>query len=168
MSANEALRTRTVEWEDPMLMAQTGMTMNGLDYLQMMIAGKLPPPPIAVLMGFGVAEVDKGRAVFTVEPGEYHYNPIGVVHGGLISTLCDSALGCAIHTMLSAGTGYTTLELHVNFVRPLTRDTGLVRCEANVLHVGRRMGTAEAKVTDRNGKLYGHATTTCMIFPMSE
>ena len=86
-----------------------------------------------------------------------------MVHGGLIATLLDSALGCSIHTMLPVGTGYTTLELHVNFVRPLTRATGEVRCEANVLHVGKRLGTAEAKVFDSAGKLYGHGTTTCMI-----
>jgi uncharacterized protein (TIGR00369 family) len=158
-------RTRTITWQDPLAAAQQALTLSGLDYLQAMVDGRVPPPPIAVLMGFGPAEVAAGRVIFTVEPAEYHYNPIGVVHGGLISTLCDSALGCAIQTLLPAGTGYTTIELHVNFVRALTRDTGLIRCEANVLHVGRRLATAEAKVTDRAGKLYGHATTTCMVFP---
>lgn len=158
-------RTRTVTWDDPMVYLPLGQQTNGLELMRMMIAGKIPPPPIARLMNFTLVEVDEGRAVFAVEPAEFHYNPIGVVHGGLISTLLDSALGCAVHTTLPAGTTYTSLELHVNFVRPLTRTTGEVRCEARVLHTGRRMATAEAKVTDAAGKLYGHGTTTCMVFP---
>ncbi len=158
-------RTRTFTWEDPIAGAKLSATMSGMDYLEAMLAGKIPPPPIAVTLDFLLTEIGEGRAVFTGKPAEYHYNPIGVVHGGLIATLLDSALGCSIHTMLPPGTGYTTLELHVNFVRPLTRDTGEVRCEANVLHMGKRLGTAEAKVFDSAGKLYGHGTTTCMIFP---
>jgi uncharacterized protein (TIGR00369 family) len=156
-------RTRTVTWGDPLLSAQAATTMSGIDFLQAMIDGQYPPPPIAVLLNFSLAEVSPGRAVFEVEPAEYHYNPIGVVHGGLIATLADSALGCAVQSTLPAGVGYTTLELHVNLTRALTMDTGRVRCEANVLHVGRRVATAEAKVTDASGKLYGHATTTCII-----
>lgn len=147
-----------------MIGAQVAPTMSGMEYLQAIIRGEIPPPPIARLMDFDLVEIAPGRAVFSVEPAEYHYNPIGVVHGGLASTLLDSALGCAIHTMLPAGTGYTTVELHVNFLRPLTTTTGRVRCEADVLHVGRSMGTAQAKILDAAGKLYGHATTTCMIF----
>lgn len=158
-------RIRTTTWEDPMTGAALGAIMSGMDYLQTMLAGKIPAPPIAVTMDFRLSEVSEGHAVFTGTPAEFHYNPIGVVHGGLIATLLDSALGCSIHSMLPAGTGYTTLELHVNFVRPLTRDTGEIRCEANVLHIGKRLGTAEAKVFDSAGKLYGHGTTTCMIFP---
>lgn len=158
-------RTRTYTWDDPMAGADLVATMSGMEYLQAMIAGKIPPPPIAITLDFRLAEIGDGRAVFTGTPAEYHYNPIGVVHGGLIATLLDSALGCSIHTTLPAGAGYTTLELHVNFVRPLTRDTGEIRCEANVLHLGKRLGTAEAKVFDSAGKLYGHGTTTCMIFP---
>jgi uncharacterized protein (TIGR00369 family) len=158
-------RTRTITWEDPMAGAKLGATMSGMDYLQAMLAGKIPAPPIAQTLDFRLAEVSEGHAVFTGKPAEFHYNPIGVVHGGLIATLLDSALGCSIHSMLPTGTGYTTLELHVNFVRPLTRETGEIRCEANVLHMGKRLGTAEAKVFDSAGKLYGHGTTTCMIFP---
>jgi uncharacterized protein (TIGR00369 family) len=158
-------RSRTTIWEDPMAGAALGATMSGMDYLQAMLAGKIPAPPIAVTLDFRLSEVSEGHAVFTGTPAEFHYNPIGVVHGGLIATLLDSALGCSIHSMLPAGTGYTTLELHVNFVRPLTRDTGEIRCEAKVLHIGKRLGTAEAKVFDSAGKLYGHGTTTCMIFP---
>ncbi len=164
MSVNEAIRERTYTWEDPMISAQRAQTMSGLDWLNAMLAGEIPRPPISVTLDFALSEVSPGRAVFTCTPTEFHYNPIGVVHGGLISTLLDSALGCAIQTTLPAGTMYTTVELHVNMVRPLTHDTGEIICEANVIHIGRRMGTAEAKVVDRNGKLYGHGTTTCMIF----
>jgi uncharacterized protein (TIGR00369 family) len=165
---NDATRTRTIMWEDPHRLTQAGLNRSGLDFMRAMIAGELPPPPIAVLLDFRLAEVSEGRAVFICTPGEQHYNPIGVVHGGLISTLCDSAMGCAIHTALPAGVGYTTIELHINLIRALTRDTGEIRCEGSVLHTGRRMATAEAKVFDRQNKLYGHATTTCMVFPASE
>lgn len=165
---NTSARSRTILWEDPGILAKAAPGKSGLEFMREMIAGKLPAPPIAILMDFRLAEVDEGRAVFVCTPGEQHYNPIGVVHGGLISTLCDSALGCAVHTTLPIGAGYTTIELHVNLIRALTRDTGEVRCEANVLHVGRRMATAEARVIDQQGKLYGHATTTCMIFPVGE
>lgn len=156
-------RQRTVTWDDPMIGAQAAPTMSGLDYLHAIERGELPAPPIAALMNLTLQEAEEGRAVFRVEPAEYHYNPIGVVHGGLAATLCDSALGCAIHTTLPAGVGYTTLELKVNFVRPLTATTGPVTCEAKVIHVGGRSATAEARVTDRAGKLYAHATTTCLI-----
>ncbi len=165
MSATEpTIRTRTITWEDPLPSAQKGRAMSGLDYLRAIQSGELPPPPIAVLMGMGIAEVAEGHAVFTALPTEYHYNPIGVVHGGLAATLLDSALGCAVHSTLPAGTGYTTLEIKVNYVRAITSETGEVRCEANVLYQGGRVATAEGKITDAAGKLYAHGTTTCIIF----
>src|SRR4051812_41926525 len=157
-------RTRTFSWADPFPSAQAAMGMSGLDYLNAIIQGEVPPPPIAELMDFDLDEVADGAATFSVVPAEYHYNPIGVVHGGLAATLFDSALGCAIHTTLPAGTGYTTLELKVNYLRPLTVDTGRVRCEARVIHVGGRVATAEARLLDEADRLYGHATTTCMVF----
>ena len=157
-------RTRTVSWEDPRALALAGRGLSGLEYLQKIVAGELPRPPISALLDFGLAELGEGRAVFTVEPAEYHYNPIGVVHGGLAATLLDSAMGCAVHSMLAAGVGYTTLEVKVNYVRPMTVETGLVRCEAKVIHMGGRTATAEGRVTDASGKLYAHATTTCIIF----
>ena len=129
-----------------------------------MIAGELPRPPISSLMDFGLGEVEFGRAVFEVVPAEFHYNPIGVVHGGLAATLLDSAMGCAVHTTLPAGVGYTTLEIKVNYLRPLTTETGHVRAEGRVIHSGGRTATADGKVVDMNGKLYAHGTTTCMIF----
>ncbi len=157
-------RTRTVGWEDPAPGAEAAREMAGLDYLRAMLRGELPEPPIARLIGFGFVEVEEGRVVFECEPAEYHYNPIGSVHGGLACTLFDSAMGCAIQTELPAGVGYTTVELKVNFLRPITTQTGRLLCEGNTIHVGGRIATAEARLTDASGKLYGHATTTCMIF----
>ncbi|HEY7350402.1 MAG TPA: PaaI family thioesterase [Ktedonobacterales bacterium] len=157
-------RTRTITWEDPMPTAQIGRAMSGLDYLRAMQSGEVPPAPIAVLLGMSFVEVEEGRVVFAAQPAEYHYNPIGVVHGGLAATLLDSALGCAVHSALPAGTGYTTLEIKVNFVRPITRDTGEIRCEGKIIYQGGRIATAEGRITDAEGKLYAHGTTTCIIF----
>lgn len=160
----DPIRTRTYTWQDPLPTAQAGRNLAGLEYLQRLLAGELPGPPIAATMGFTLTEVEFGRAVFEAVPAEFHYNPIGVVHGGLAATLLDSALGCAVHTTLPAGTGYTTLELHVNMVRAITSQTGRLRCEGKVIHNGRQVATAEARLTDADGKLYAHGTTTCMIF----
>jgi uncharacterized protein (TIGR00369 family) len=157
-------RTRTITWEDPLPSAQHGRAMSGLDYLRAMQRGEFPPPPIAVLLGMSIAEIEEGRVVFAVRPAEYHYNPIGVVHGGLAATLLDSAMGCAVHSTLPAGTGYTTLEIKVNYVRALTSETGEVRAEGCVIHRGGRIATAEGRLVGPNGTLYAHGTTTCIIF----
>jgi uncharacterized protein (TIGR00369 family) len=157
-------RTRTFTWENPRALAEAARGSSGLEFLRKIASGELPPPPIAALMNFALEEVDEGRAIFSVEPAEYHYNPIGVVHGGLAATLLDSALGCAVHSTLPAGAGYTTLEVKVNFLRAMTAETGRVRCEAQVIHIGGRTATAEGRVLDRKGELYAHGTTTCMIF----
>ncbi|HEX8176211.1 MAG TPA: PaaI family thioesterase [Pyrinomonadaceae bacterium] len=164
MSDHKETRTRTITWEDPRALAEAGRKLSGLEYLQKIVTGELPRPPIGSLMNFNIAELSEGRAVFTVEPAEYHYNPIGVVHGGLAATLLDSAMGCAVHSMLPAGAGYTTLEIKVNFVRAIKAETGTVRCEAEVIYVGGRTATAEGRVVDEQGKLYAHGTTTCIIF----
>lgn len=163
MSA-ETERSRTATWKDPMVGAAAAREMSGLEYLKAMSRGELPAPPIAELMGFAPVEVEEGRVVFEVEPAEYHYNPIGAVHGGLACTLADSAMGCAIHTTLPAGVGYTTVEIKTNLLRPITVETGRLRCEGVTIHVGGRIATAEARLTDETGRLYAHATTTCMVF----
>jgi uncharacterized protein (TIGR00369 family) len=163
--AASSTRTRTVTWEDPMETVAAAAGMSGREYLEAIRDGVLPRPPIAELMGFEGLEGDDGRAVFSVTPAEYHYNPIGVVHGGLAATLLDSAMGCAVHSTLPAGTGYTTLEVKVNFARPMTRETGRVLAEANVVHRGGRTATAEGRVvSEADGKLLAHGTTTCLIF----
>lgn len=160
----ERVRTRTIRWEDPVEAFERGRELSGIDYLYAIRDGELPPPPIAALMGFAPVEVEEGRVVFAVEPAEYHYNPIGVVHGGLAATLLDSAMGCAVQSLLPAGVGYTTLEVKVNYVRPMTRDTGRVLAEATVLHSGGRVATADGKVfAEDTGKLLAHGTTTCLV-----
>lgn len=160
----DTARTRTVTWDDPLIGADAAKSMSGLDYLQAMLRGELPRPPISHTLDFVLESVSEGRATFVVTPQEFHYNPIGVVHGGLAATLLDSALGCAVQTMLPAGSGYTTLELHVNLVRAITKDTGQLRAEAEIIHMGRTTATAQAKLVDSTGKLYAHGTTTCLIF----
>lgn len=157
-------RTRTITWDDPLIGAGAGRSMSGMDYLQAMLDGKLPRPPISQTLNFVLTQIGEGWAIFEGETGEYLYNPIGSVHGGYAATLLDSALGCAVHTTLPAGVGYTTLELHLNLLRPLTAQTGRVFCRGEVIHVGRTVATAQAKLTDAEGKLYAHGTTTCMIF----
>jgi uncharacterized protein (TIGR00369 family) len=160
----EATRTRTLVWQDPVPTAAAGATMTGMEYMEAVSSGKVPPPPIAVLMRMRPAELSEGRCVFEGEPGEEHYNPIGVVHGGYAATLLDSALGCSVHTTLPAGVGYTSLGLEAKYVRPITRDTGRVLCEADVLYRGRKQATAEARLTAADtGKLLAHGTSTCMI-----
>ena len=157
-------RTRTVSWEDPAPGFAQAAKMTGLEYIRAIFERRLPSPPMAELMGFAGSEADEGRSVFTSDPGEFLYNPIGVVHGGYAMTLLDSAMGVAIHTTLARGERCTTLETKVNFVRPITVDTGRVRCEATVIHRGRRVATAEGRLTaEGTGKMLAHGTTTCLI-----
>ena len=139
--------------------------LSGKEYLEAIRDGDLPRPPIAELMGFEGLDAVDGRVIFAVTPAEYHYNPIGVVHGGRAATLLDSAMGCAVHSTLPAGMGYTTLEVKVNFARPMTRETGRVICEAEVVHRGRTVATAEGRIrAEATGKLIAHGTTTCLLF----
>jgi uncharacterized protein (TIGR00369 family) len=144
--------------------AEVAATMSGLDLLQGIISGRLPAPPIAQLLGFDLAEVEKGRAVFEGVPALPHYNPLGSVHGGYAATLLDSCMACAVHSTLPNGVGYTTLEFKVSFIRALTVDTGRVRAEGKVISGGRRVATAEGRLVDARGRLLAHATTTCLIF----
>lgn len=138
---------------------------DGLGFLKAMIAGTVPQPLISEVLGFHLAEAEKGRAVFEGMPEKRHYNPIGSVHGGLAATLLDSCSGCAIFSTLEKGEGWTTLELKINFVRTITKETGLIRAEGRIIHRGRTIATSEGDIKDSAGKLYAHATTTCIIFP---
>ena len=138
--------------------------MTGLDFVRAMFAGKLPPPPIMQTIEPFDQVADNGAVAFSSVPGFRHYNPIGSVHGGYAATLLDSAMGLAVHTTLPAGSGYTTLEFKVSFIRGMTKDTGPVRTEGKVLNAGRRAATAEARIIDAAGKLLAHATTTCLVF----
>ncbi|MHB8605073.1 MAG: PaaI family thioesterase [Thermoplasmatota archaeon] len=157
-------RRRTVEWSDPMALAAKLEGRSGREFLDLLLKEGFPPPPIAVLLDFTLVEVADGRAVFEYHPHESHYNPLGSVHGGATAAVFDAALGCAIHTKIPAGSGYTTIELSVNYLRPVTKDTGTMRCVADTIHVGRTIATARAELRDQAGKLYAHATTTCAVF----
>ncbi len=137
----------------------------GLTFLKGMLAGSRPHPPISETIGFHLVDVSEGRVVFESVPRYEHYNPIGTVHAGFAATLLDSALACSIWSTAKVGEGWTTLELKLNLVRPLTDQTGLVRAEGRVLHRGRNVATSEAQLKDLSGRLYAHATSTCMIFP---
>ncbi len=141
--------------------------ISGLEMLQRLAAGELPRPPIGATLNFDPETVEHGRVVFAGTPLFDHYNPIGTVHGGWIAAMLDSALGCAVHSTLPAGSAYTTVEIKVNYLRPVTTATGKMRAEGKVIHVGRSFATAEATLTDEAGKLYAHGTTTCAIFPLS-
>ncbi len=138
----------------------------GLEMMQAMLRGEVPYPPIAQTLDFQLIEVDAGRAVFQGTPGAQHLNPMGTVHGGWFATLLDSALGCAVHTMMQPGRGYTTAELSVNLVKALSPKVQRVRAEGQVLHCGRQLATAEARLVGADGTLYAHATTTCLVFDL--
>ena len=159
----EITRTRELVWQDPLPSAAAGGAMSGIDHIRAVAAGEIPPP-IAVLLRMGPTRIEEGSATFEGQPGEEHYNPIGVVHGGYAATLIDSAIGCAVQTTLPAGLGYASLTLEVKYVRPITRDTGRIRVDAEVVHRGRRQATAEARLVDAaGGRLLAHGSGTCLI-----
>ena len=157
-------RTRTYSWDDPHAAAAALSQTSGLDALRAFVRGEVPAVPMARTLGLDLVEVDEGRAVFEADTAEWLLNPMGTVHGGFAATLLDSALGCAVHSTLPAGTGYTTVELKVNMVRAIKASTGRLRCEATVVHAGDRIATAEARVTGvEDGRLYAHGSTTCLV-----
>jgi uncharacterized protein (TIGR00369 family) len=156
-------RSRTHRWDDPLVALAATDGLSGLEVIRRIAAGDLPQPPIATTLGFRLVLAEEGRAVFECEPAEFHYNPIGTVHAGLASTLLDSAMGCAFVTTLEQLVGWTTLELKANFTRPLTADTGLVRCTGSVVHRGRTVATTEARLEDEQGRLYAHGTSTILV-----
>jgi uncharacterized protein (TIGR00369 family) len=159
-----ALRTRTFTWQDPSSMAAIAMGQSGIDYLGAIAEGALPPPPIARMLGLELVEIERGRAVFSMEPAEWMYNPIGSVHGGIAATILDSCMGCAVHTTLEAGVGYTTADLQVRYIRAMSDATGRVLAEGRVVHAGRRTATAEGRLfVESDETLIAHASTGCVI-----
>jgi uncharacterized protein (TIGR00369 family) len=164
---DELTRERTTRWEDPRITAAHVGRGSGLAMLEAVREGRLPAPPIASTLGFDLELVEEGRAVFALDPGEHHYNPIGSVHGGVLATLLDSAAGCAVHSTLPAGFGYTSVDLNVKFVRGLTADSGRVRAEGVVVNRGRRLALAEATLRDKEGRLLATATSSCLIFELA-
>jgi len=158
------LRSRTITWQAPGKQTRQAVPVSGLAYLQAIVDGKVAAPPVASLIGYRLAQVAPGMAVFELEPAEYHYNPSATVHGGVAATILDSAMTCAVLSHLEAGRSCSTLEIKVNYIRPITAATGPVRCEARAIHVGQTIATAEGQIRDAGGKLYAHAVTTCLVF----
>ncbi|MFE4920062.1 PaaI family thioesterase [Streptomyces sp. NPDC056661] len=159
-------RSRTYEWEDPAVSAAAVGKTTGLQFLREIATGRLPSAPIAATLDFTLDEAENGRVVFSLVPGEEHYNPIGSVHGGVYATLLDSAAGCAVQSTLPSGMGYTSLDLTVKFLRPVSVDTGRIRAVGTVTSSGRRTALAEARLLDEKDRLLAHATSTCMLFPL--
>jgi uncharacterized protein (TIGR00369 family) len=157
-------RERCYGWADPAPAATAARKLACDAFFAQLTSGALPPPPITQTLGFSAVSVRDGVARFQLDPAEFHYNPIGSVHGGVIATLCDSACGCAVHSLLPAGAYYSSLDLSVKFLRPVTAATGPLLCEGTVLHLGARSALAQASLTGPDGKLYAQATSTCMIF----
>jgi uncharacterized protein (TIGR00369 family) len=166
MAISEPLRERVVRWDDPKALALAGRSMSGRAFLEAMRAGELPPPPVCNLVDFTISAVDDGRVDMVLTPHEAQYNPIGSVHGGVIATVLDSVMGCAVHSLLPVGRGYTTLEIKVNYLRAITRETGTMRATGKVIHLGGRTAMAEASLNDARGRLFAQATTTCLVFDL--
>jgi uncharacterized protein (TIGR00369 family) len=160
------LRTRTYTWGDPLETAAILGTRSGIDTLRAILAGEVPAPPIMHTLGMDPIEVSDGRVVATLTPREFHYNPLGTVHGGVLATILDTAAACAVHSTLPAGVGYTSLDLNLKFLRAVTEASGQLRCVGTVLQRGRRTALAEAKLTDGAGRLVAHATSSCLLLEM--
>jgi uncharacterized protein (TIGR00369 family) len=158
-----AQRSKEVSWYDPATLADEAAKLSGRDFLQGIVDGRLPPPPIAELLGMRLVSVGDGEALFACEPDEAVYNPIGTVHGGWLCTLLDSAAGCAIHSTLPAGVGYSSTEIKVSFLKALRADAGVIEVTGRVLRVGRRIGFAEAHARNLSGDVVGHATASAAI-----
>lgn len=159
---------RTYEWHEPAPRAFATSDADGVTLMRRLIAGELPEPPIAATLGFRLAEVDVGRAVFVGDAALWHYNPIGSVHGGVLATLLDSATGCAVHTRLPVGMAYTSLDISARFLRRVTADSGTLTCVGEVVTMGRRTALAEARLTDAEGRLLAHGTSNCLLFSTTE
>jgi uncharacterized protein (TIGR00369 family) len=164
MTQTRTERSRTYSWTDPAANASLMGTRTGLELLQAMAAGELPAPPVMHLIDMAGMEVEEGSVTVHLDPQEFHYNPLGTVHGGVLSTLLDTAAACSVHTTLPAGVGYTSLDLNVKFLRPVTVTSGRITCRGSVLQRGRRTALAEARMTDAAGRLVAHATSSCLIF----
>lgn len=156
-------RTREFSWENPMIGAMKALSMDGLDYLKEIETGTIPPPPIGLLMDFRIKEIKHGEVTFEVTPAEFHYNPIGMVHGGVFATIMDSTMGSAIQTTLKAGSGYSTVDLQITYVKAARIETGILICTGKTVHTGKKIATGYGEVRDLNGVLYAHGTTTCLI-----
>jgi len=160
---NTINRKRTYEWSNPLATAEKAKAMSGFDFLNGILKDEIPPPPIATTLDFNPISVEKGKVVFEFQPQEFHFNPIGSVHGGVITTVLDTVMGCAIHSVLEQGVAYTTLELKVNFIKAITLKNGKMEAEGRLIHSGKTTALVEADLKDEEGKLYAHSVSTCII-----
>ena len=161
---NHAVRNRTITWDDPKTSARDFEAISGLVYLNSIKSGKVSPPPIARLVGYRTSAIEIGYAVFELEPEEFLYNPFATVHGGIASTLLDTTMTAAVLSTLSKDFGCFTLEIKVNFIRPITIESGLMRCEGRIIHSGNRVATAKGDIVDSEGRLHAYGISTSMIF----
>lgn len=161
-------RTWTVTWDDPSLGTAAALEMSGIEYMRAIARGDAPVPPFVRLLGFELESVEDGKVTFALEPAERHCNPFGVMHGGVAASLFDSALGCAVQTLLGRAKAAPTMQLGINYIRPVTIATGRIRCPGQAIHVGKRSATAEGRLVDMHGKLYAHATGTFVISELEE
>lgn len=165
-SAHSTGREALVRWEDPQVGLTQLPTLDGIDFMRKIAAGEIPGAPIAGHVNMTLIEVGHGAVTFQSTPDESHYNPIGVVHGGLVCTLLDSALGCAVHTTLPAGTGYTSIEIKTSFLRPVSAGSGPLTCTGRVIKPGRRVAFAEGEVVDADGRTVATASGSVLVFPL--
>lgn len=164
MEQTQTARSRTFTWSDPAAAAAQLGRSSGLAMLQAIGAGELPRPPVMDLIGVDALAAEEGRVVVRMTVREFHYNPLGTVHGGVLATLLDTATGCAVHSTLPAGVGYTSIDLTTKYLRPVTVDSGELTCVGTVISRGRRTALAQAELTDERGRLVAHATSSCLIF----
>ena len=160
-------RSREHTWADPAIALASLQTLSGMEFLQAMAQGRVPLPPISSTLEFADFTVERGTVTVELDPAEFHMNPLGTVHGGVIAALLDTACGCAVHTTLPAGIGYTSLDLNTRFLRPVRPGAGRIRCIGTVLNAGSRTATAEGRLVDARDRLLAHATSTCLLFPIS-
>jgi uncharacterized protein (TIGR00369 family) len=159
-------RTRTFSWADPAEHAELLGRLSGLELMRGMATGEIPPPPIMSLIGLAGMAAEDGQVTFYLDPQEFHYNPLGTMHGGIIATMLDSAAACSVQSTLVAGVGYTSMDLNVKYLRAVTIATGRLTCTGAVLQRGRRTALGEARLTDGRGRLIAHATSTCLLFDL--
>ena len=164
MTDTELVRERGYGWNDPAELFGKALEMDGLSFLTAMAEGVLPPPPISQTIGMESMMVSAGRVAISVTPQEFHFNPLGAMHGGVFATLLDTSCACSVHSSLPAGSYYTSLDLTVKYLRPVSIATGVITATGSVTHLGRRTALAEARITDAAGKLYATATSSCLIF----
>lgn len=162
----EKQRNRIYTWENPLQIASKATNLSGFEFIKALYEGEIPPAPILNTLDFKISNLEKGNVIFEFSPQEFHYNPIGSVHGGAITTILDSAIGCSLHSFLAKKAAYTTLDLKINFIRKITENTGVLKTNTKIIHLGKSTALIESDLLDNSGEIYAHAVSTCMIFQL--